>query len=421
MNVNISDEDQAILLLTSLPKAFDLLKDTQKYSSGKSILTLDEVVAAIYSKELELGSVKKSIKVQAEGLFVKDKNEAKGKGEQKGKGKGKKGKSKKKPGCWIYGEEGHFRASCPNQNKPQFKQSQVAKGESLGGKGNIAEAAGYYVSEALSSTDIRLEDEWILDTGCSYHMTYKREWFEEFDEEAGGCVRMGNKTVSRVKGIGTIRVKNDDGLSVVLTNVRYIPDMDRNLLSLGTFEKAGYKFESENGILSIKAGSQVRLTGRRYDTLYLLNWKPVASESLDVVRRMDDTVLWHRSLCHMSRKNMEILVKRGLLDGKKVSVLDTCEDCIYGKAKRIGFNSAHHGTTKKLEYVHSDLWGAPLVPFSLGKCQYFMSVIDDYTRKVWVYFLKTKDEAFEKFVDWVSLVENQSDNRVKTLRTDNGL
>jgi len=82
---------------------------------------------------------------------------------------------------------------------------------------------------------------------------------------------------------------------------------------------------------------------------------------------------------------------------------------------------AHHGTTKKLEYVHSDLWGAPSVPFLLGKCQYFMSVIDDYTRKVWVYFLKTKDEAFEKFVDWVSLVENQSDNRVKTLRTDNGL
>ncbi|CAL9231848.1 unnamed protein product, partial [Arabidopsis halleri] len=38
-----------------------------------------------------------------------------------------------------------------------------------------------------------------------------------------------------------------------------------------------------------------------------------------------------------------------------------------------------------------------------------------------VYFLRTKDEAFEKFVSWISLVENQSGNRVKTLRTDNGL
>ena len=421
MNVIISDEDQAILLLTALPKAFDQLKDTLKYSSGKSILTLDEVAAAIYSKELELGSVKKSIKVQAEGLYVKDKNENKGKGEQKGKGKGKKGKSKKKPGCWTCGEEGHFRSSCPNQNKPQFKQSQVVKGESSGGKGNLAEAAGYYVSEALSSTEVHLEDEWILDTGCSYHMTYKREWFHEFNEDAGGSVRMGNKTVSRVRGVGTIRVKNSDGLTIVLTNVRYIPDMDRNLLSLGTFEKAGYKFESEDGILRIKAGNQVLLTGRRYDTLYLLNWKPVASESLAVVKRADDTVLWHQRLCHMSQKNMEILVRKGFLDKKKVSSLDVCEDCIYGKAKRKSFSLAHHDTKEKLEYIHSDLWGAPFVPLSLGKCQYFMSIIDDFTRKVWVYFMKTKDEAFEKFVEWVNLVENQTDRRVKTLRTDNGL
>ncbi|KAG7591060.1 Zinc finger CCHC-type superfamily [Arabidopsis thaliana x Arabidopsis arenosa] len=422
LSVIVSDEDQAILLLMSLPKTFDQLKDTLKYSSGKTILTLDEVTAAIYSKELEFGSVKKSIKGQAEGLYVKDKTETRGRSEQRGKGKGKtRSKSKSKRGCWICGEDGHFRASCPNQNKPQFKQSQTVKGESSGGKGNLAEASGLYVSEALSSTDVHLEDEWILDTGCSYHMTCKREWFEEFNEDAGGTVRMGNKTVSRVKGVGTIRVKNDDGLTVVLTNVRYIPEMDRNLLSLGTFEKAGYRFESENGILSIKAGSQVFLTGRRYDTLYLLNWRPVISESLAVVKRLDDTVLWHRRLCHMSQKNMEILVRKGLLDRKKVSAFDTCEDCIYGKAKRVGFNLAQHGTKEKLEYVHSDLWGAPSVPFSLGKCQYFMSIIDDYTRKVWVYFLKTKDEAFEKFVEWVGLVENQSDKRVKTLRTDNGL
>lgn len=252
-------------------------------------------------------------------------------------------------------------------------------------------------------------------------MCHHREWFEDLDEEAGGSVRMGNQTVSRAKGVSSIRVKNEAGLNVLLTNVRFIPEMDRNLLSLGTFEKAGYRFESENGVLSIKAGVQTLLTGRRYDTLYLLQWRPAAAESLAIERRQDDIVLWHRRLGHMSQKNMNLLLKKCLLDRKKVSTLEACEDCIYGRARRVGFNLAQHGTKEKLEYVHSDLWGAPSVPLSLGKCQYFISFIDDYTRKVWVYFLKTKDEAFEKFVDSVSLVENHSEKKVKTLRTDNGL
>lgn len=402
-NVLVSDEDQAILLLMSLPKPFDQLRDTLKYGTGRTTLTLDEVIAAIYSKELEFGSVKKSIKGQAEGLYAREKSEARGRTdtrEKSSKSTRSRSKSKTKKGCWTCGEEGHFRSSCPNKNKSQAKKDYGGnKGDSSGGKNNLAEVAGLYVSEALSSTDVHLEDEWIMDTGCSYHMCHHREWFEDLDEEAGGSVRMGNQTVSRVKGVGNIRVKNEEGLNVLLTNVRFIPDMDRNLLSLATFEKAGYRFESENGVLSIKAGEQILLTGRRYDTLYLLQWRPAREEALVTERRQDDTVLWHRRLGHMSQKNMNLLLKKCLLDRKKVSTFEACEDCIYGRARRVGFNLAQHGTKEKLEYVHSDLWGAPSVPLSLGKCQYFISFIDDYTHKVWVYFLKTKDEAFERFVD----------------------
>ena len=51
----------------------------------------------------------------------------------------------------------------------------------------------------------------------------------------------------------------------------------------------------------------------------------------------------------------------------------------------------------------------------------FTSIIDDYSRKLWVYFLATKDEAFLKFREWKKLVENQVDKKVRCLRTDNGL
>ncbi|KAL9285748.1 putative RNA-directed DNA polymerase [Arabidopsis thaliana] len=115
-------------------------------------------------------------------------------------------------------------------------------------------------------------------------------------------------------------------------------------------------------MLRIKAGEQVLLEGRRYDTLYILHRKPTTDESLAVAKANDDIVLWHRRLRHMSQKNMSLLVKKRFLDKKKVSMLDMCEDCIYGRAKKIGFNLAHHDTKEKLEYVHSDLWGAPTIP-----------------------------------------------------------
>ena len=85
------------------------------------------------------------------------------------------------------------------------------------------------------------------------------------------------------------------------------------------------------------------------------------------------------------------------------------------------FSISIHRTKSIIDYIHSDLWGSPQVPFSLGKAQYFLSIIDDYSRKVWIYFLKSKDEAFGKFKEWKIMVENQTMKKVKKLRTDNGL
>ena len=50
-----------------------------------------------------------------------------------------------------------------------------------------------------------------------------------------------------------------------------------------------------------------------------------------------------------------------------------------------------------------------------------MTLIDDYSRMVWVYFLKTKDETFSTFVKWKTMIEKQIEKKVKHLRTDNGL
>ena len=92
-----------------------------------------------------------------------------------------------------------------------------------------------------------------------------------------------------------------------------------------------------------------------------------------------------------------------------------------GKSHRLKFSRATYRTKGTLDYIHSDLWGSPHIPLSLSRSQYFISFIDDFSRKVWVYFLKTKDEAFGKFLEWKSLIEKQTGRKIKRLRTDNGL
>jgi len=65
------------------------------------------------------------------------------------------------------------------------------------------------------------------------------------------------------------------------------------------------------------------------------------------------------------------------------------------------------------------VFGPVPVP-SLGKSLYYVSFIDDFSRRTWVYFLRHKSEVFSKFKEFKALVENQTNKKIKVLRTDNG-
>ena len=92
---------------------------------------------------------------------------------------------------------------------------------------------------------------------------------------------------------------------------------------------------------------------------------------------------------------------------------------VLGKSTRLKFKRSHHVTTGILNYVHSDLWGHSQQP-TLGEVRYFLSIIDDCYKKSWVNMLKNKEDAFQKFKDWKTLVEVQTGRKVKKLRTDSG-
>lgn len=282
----------------------------------------------------------------------------------------------------------------------------------------------------LSQSQNDLE-EWVLDTGCSFHMTARKELFINLREKASGKVKMANNSHTEVKGIGSVRFRNQDGTTFLLHEVRYMPGIARNLISLGTLERKGCKFRGSGGVVKIVKGCVVIMKGERRgnDTLYILQGNALKAEACSATAssqtsseeaKMVATRLWHGRLGHVGQKGLEVLAKEGCIDKSSSTSLDFCEDCVIGKAHKVSFGKPKHVTKEKLDYVHSDLWGSPNVPDSLSSCHYFISFIDDWSRKVWIYFLRTKDEAFEKFVEWKKMVEIQSERKVKKLRADNG-
>ena len=82
-------------------------------------------------------------------------------------------------------------------------------------------------------------DAWLLDSGCTYHMWPKREWFSTYKPYNGGSDLMGNDVVCKTVGIVNIRIRMFDGQVRTLMNVRYVPDLKKNLLLLGALEAQG--------------------------------------------------------------------------------------------------------------------------------------------------------------------------------------
>lgn len=130
--------------------------------------------------------------------------------------------------------------------------------------------------------------------------------------------------------------------------------------------------------------------------------------------------VWHRIMGHIGQENLKKLksMVRGM---EKVDGSDEkgCEICLKGKQSRFAFPSGDSRANEKLELMHTDLCG-PMNVASLGGSLYFLTFIDDFTRKTFVYTIKSKNMVLKKFKEFKSRVENQTGKKIKILRSDNG-
>ncbi|KAE8713932.1 Detected protein of unknown function [Hibiscus syriacus] len=254
-------------------------------------------------------------------------------------------------------------------------------------------------------------------TWASFHSTPCQEIMENYVSGDFGKVHLTDDETLKIVGKGDIRLKLPNQTTWKLTGVRHIPGLKRNLISVGQLDGEGYSTTFSGCEWKITKGALVIARGKKTGTLYVTS----NLENIIAVADVDGkSNLWHERLGHMSEKGMKILLSKGKLSDLKNVDVGLCEDCIFGKQKKVSF--AKIGKTPKaerLELVHIDVWG-PSPVSSLAGSLYYVTFIDDSTRKVWVYFLKKKSEVFDTFRKWKAMVENETGMKVKRLRSDNG-
>jgi hypothetical protein len=341
-----------------------------------------------------------------EALAVIDREEQRNqKSRNRGKSQGERGRSKSRNNnkfCKYCKKINHIIEDCWKlKNKEKRKNKSGDDGKAVVASGDSSDNSDVLIAFAGC---VSMNCEWMLDSACLYHVCINKDWFSTYEPvQNGGLVHMGDNTPCEVIGIGSVKISTHDGKTHTLTDVRHVPTMFRNLISLSTLDNMGYKYFTSGGVLKVSRGSLIIMKGvMKSANLYVLSGDTIIGtvviSSIVAVTsdNCSDSKPWHMRLGHMSQLGLAELSKRGLLKGYNNNEMELCEQYVFGKHKRVKLNTSVHTIKGILDYVHADLWG-PSRKHSLGGCHYMLTIIDDYFRKVFPYFLKHKYETFDAF------------------------
>ncbi|GJW74446.1 putative ribonuclease H-like domain-containing protein [Tanacetum coccineum] len=232
------------------------------------------------------------------------------------------------------------------------------------------------------------DDQGVIDSGCSRHMTGNMSYLIDYEEIDGGYVAFGgNPKEGKITGKGTIKTGNLDF---------------ENLID----------------------ESQVLLRVPRKNNMYSVDLKNIVPKGgltyLFAKATSDESKLWHRRLGHLNFKTMNKLVKGNLVRGLPSKLFEndqTCVACQKGKQHRASCKSkTENSISLPLHLLHMDLFGPTFVK-SLMKKMYCLVVTDDYSRFTWVFFLATKDETSGILKSFINGIENLVDHKVKVIRS----
>ncbi|GJT91231.1 putative ribonuclease H-like domain-containing protein [Tanacetum coccineum] len=312
------------------------------------------------------------------------------------------------------------RTTTPKANFTNHKVNTV-------GDKTVSAVRGY--RETTDDPQKALKNKGIVDSGCSRHMTGNKAYLVEYQDYNGGPVAFrGSK--GYISGKGKIKTGKLD-----FEDVCFVKELQHfNLFSVSQMYDKKNKvlfIDTECLVLSpdfkLPDENQVLLRVPRQNNMYSFNLENIVPTGglacLIAKAIVDESNKWHRRLGHVNFKNLNKLVKGNLVRGLPSKIFQndyTCVACQKGKQHKGSCKAKLVSSiSQSLQLLHMDLFG-PTSVRSINHKTYCLVITDDFSRFSWVFFLRTKDETSGILKDFIRQIENQLNQKVKTIRCDNG-
>lgn len=390
---------QSFQLIRYLPEEFSgIVQSIYRWTDDK--FKFDEVLTELLAEESRLRQSRGD--QQSVALLNEHKNR----------------KQKKNVKCFKCNKNGHYARDCRMTVKKENAQSLSKRPEKS------------FICEANIGINSSSDTAWTIDSAASSHFCKNRELFYEFKKLKGQNMSVAiNGVTSKIEGKGKVRMifkVNGKEEVIELNDVLYSSELRRNLISAGKIEEKGGSFVGKHGKMIIRdRNGEKAIEARRRDGLYVC--RPVKYITVDKSDEAYSTSTnsakdWHRRYCHINTKYLRETAKNESVFGVMENDIrdPNCDSCKVAKKKRISFKSIGKIRSQKpLQLLHMDICG-PLPKASREGHKYFLSIIDDFSRKVIVYPLRQKSEALECFKKFQTRAERFQNAKIINIRTDNG-
>ena len=418
----IGDDDRVVYLLASLPESYDML--VTALEANETVPGMKTVIERLTYEEKKLQDRTTPSSSTGGGAMTARHQRKSG------------------PRCYFCKKHGHIQRNCrerekslqgtgekqsTDKKKPQHKANSVETR-------NIdtdSDEAGLVVGRALSTGENpSRRGKWIIDSGATSHICNTRDLFHRlYPLKSPFEVILGDGHKLTAAAQGTVKLTMKSGhhgtRKCTLHDVLYIPELSYNLLSVSKAVDRGNSVKFEESSCIIRGSNHKLITvAEKIGGLYQVDTVPVYINSATTTcQETTKEDIWHRRFGHLNIRSLQKLARDSLVDDfdfASSSDIQFCESCLEGKQHRSSFPAQSETRAKEpLELVHSDICGK-VNSRSLSGAEYFMTFIDDCTRYVWIYLLKHKSEAFEKFREWKASVELETGRKLKVFRSDNG-
>ncbi|KAG8492199.1 hypothetical protein CXB51_009896 [Gossypium anomalum] len=393
-------------VLSTLSERYEAKISSLEDSRDLTRISLTELINALYAQEQRRAS---RIDEHQEGAFqAKSKpssSNAAYKGKKNWRDKSKSDASRKwdrpcrhckKAGhpearCWFRPDaicqhckkRGHVERVCkekdrPDQNQPQHKAAEARVAE----QGSDSEEQVFAVSCLAAKGEVKKG--WLLDSGCTKHMSPDATIFKTLDRSCKTRVKIGDGHCIQADGIGDVIICTPSG-NKLIPNVLFVPEIDRNLLSIAQLLEKGYAvvFKGKECQISDQKGS-ILMTVPMSDKSFVVDWNKDLESAY--AASIEESKLWHQRLGHANYRSMARMISKDMTENfiKSVQNEDVCET------------------------------------ESLNGSRYFILFIDDSTRYCWIYFLKSKTEVVQAFLKFKTAAETETGCKLSSIRSDNG-